>query len=162
MPGGRAQRPVQRHPAHHLRVDMVPRRPPGLPDAVVGLMPAGQHGRGHLDQQLPVAVGEHRPAGAEGVNQLGDRAEHVQLHLVVGGVPDPDRAGSRVAGQALDDGLGGQRRPGHRVERMEPLRARGVARIRPSQARKPSASAVEPRSTRALTVMDPSRSQQYR
>ena len=37
-----------------------------------------------------------------------------------------------------------------------------LATIRPSQARNPSASAVEPRSTSALTVMEPSRSQQYR
>ena len=126
VPGGRAQRPVQRHPAHHLGVDVVPRRPPGLPDPVVGLVPAGQHGRGHLDHQLPVGVGQHALPGAEGVDQFGDRPEDVQLHLVVRGVADPDRPGARVAGQALDDGLGGQRRPGDRVQRVQPLRAGGV------------------------------------
>ena len=42
--GGRAEGPVQRHPAHHLGVDVVPRRAAGLPDAVVRLVPAGQHG----------------------------------------------------------------------------------------------------------------------
>ena len=59
VPGGGAEGPVQRDPAHHLGVDVVPRCAARLPDAVVGLVPARQHGTRHLHHQVPV----RRPTG---------------------------------------------------------------------------------------------------
>ena len=46
------QRAVDGEPAHHLRVDVVPRRDTGLPDAVVGLVPPAGDGLDHVIQQL--------------------------------------------------------------------------------------------------------------
>ena len=45
----------------------------------------------------------------QGGHQVGHRAEHVELHLAVGGVADPHRAGAGVAGQRLDDRLRAER-----------------------------------------------------
>ena len=73
---------------------MVARRQPGLPDAVIGLVPAAFDGVHHRLDDAPVLVA-HRAAGLDdGGEQIGDRAEDVQLDLPVGGVADADRAAS--------------------------------------------------------------------
>ena len=68
------ERPVDGEPAHHLRVDVVAGRQPGLPDAVVRLVPAPLDGLHHRLDDPPVLVA-HRAAGLDDrCEQIGDRA----------------------------------------------------------------------------------------
>ena len=81
----------------------------------------------------------HRAARVgDGGDQVGDRAEDVELDLAVGRVADPDRPRAGVAGQGVDDGLGPELEPVDRVERVQPLRvAAGAldAAVDPAQQR---------------------------
>ena len=65
--------------------------------------------------------GPSRARRATASEQVGDRAEDVQLELVVGEVADPDRPGAGVPGQGVDDRLGAQFVTLHGVERVQPL-----------------------------------------
>ena len=58
----------------------------------------------------------------DGRHQVGDRAEHVELDLAVGGVADADRPRPGVAGQGVDDRLGAQLVAVHGVQGVQPLR----------------------------------------
>ena len=80
-------------------------------------------------------------AFGDGGEQVGDRAEDVELDLPVGGVADADRPGAGVPGQRVDDGLGPELEPVDRVERVQPLRVPvGAVDAR----RPPSAGAPRP------------------
>ena len=64
------------------------RRRAHLPDAVVGLLPAPRDGVDHLLHEQVVRSERRPPATGDGVGELDDRAEHVELHLLRGGVAD--------------------------------------------------------------------------
>ena len=99
---GQRDRAIERHPAHQLGVQEVAGLAPDLPDAVVGLLPAGGGGVGEVgeeatgDRPEPVElVGE--PVG--GVEQL---AVHVELALVPRTVADAHRRAGAPAGQVRE------------------------------------------------------------
>ena len=77
--------------------------------------------------QLDRATAPARRAGRRVGQQVGDRAEHVELDLAVGRVADADRAGAGVPGQGLDDRLGAQLETVHCVQRVQPFRVAGGA-----------------------------------
>ena len=65
----------------------------------------------------------HRPAcGRNSGDEVGDRAEDVELDLAVGCIADADRPRAGIAGQRLDHGLGPEFEPFDGVEGMQPLR----------------------------------------
>ena len=102
------QRPVDRHPAHHLasrRGAAAGRRASQMPWSGSCQRRADRlHHR--LHEQRDVVVRELAAArSASRAHQVGDRPEHVELHLAVRGVADAHRAGAGVAGQGLDHGL---------------------------------------------------------
>ena len=125
------ERAVDGEPAHDLGVDVVARRQPGLPDAVVGLVPATRDGLHHRLDDAPVLVLHRAARGRDGGDEVGDRAEDVELDLAVGGVADAHRPRAGVAGQRLDDGLGAELEPFDGVERVQPLRVAAGARDAP-------------------------------
>ena len=74
----------------------------------------------------------------DGGEQVGDRAEDVELDLPVGRVADAHRPGAGVAGQRVDDRLRAELEPVDGVERVQPLRvAAGAldAAVDPAQER---------------------------
>ena len=98
--------PVQRHPAHQLRGDVVLRLAARLPDSLVGLLP-------DLDRALRLRLDDRpEPArealAAAGVEQdrVERRPEDVVLALVEGAVADPYRACPHVAGEIVAGRLG--------------------------------------------------------
>jgi hypothetical protein len=94
-----------------------------LPDAVIRFVPAGRHGPDHRGDDVPVAVGQPAAGQSQVVHEVGDRAEDVQLHLLVGEVAHADGAGARVAGEAVDHHLRAERGAVDRVEPVQMLRA---------------------------------------
>ena len=104
----------------------MPRRAARLPQPVVRLVPAPADRLDHVLQQ-PDVGGRRRADLAERAQQVGDRAEHVQLDLPVGRVADPHGARPGVPGQRLDHGLRPQFVAVEVVERVQPFRvAAGV------------------------------------
>ena len=115
-------RPVHGQPAHHLGVHVVPRRQPGLPQPVVGFVPAAFDGGDHRLDDPPLLVAHRAAHLGHARDQVGDRPEHIELQLAVGGVADAHRPRPGVPGQRVDDRLGAQVVPVHRVQRVQPLR----------------------------------------
>ena len=84
---------------------MVARVVANFPDAVIGFEPAPLHCFDHGAHQFPVAVAQR--IGITGLfacirqfdDELDDRAEHVQLNLLIRGVSDADRPGAGVSGE---------------------------------------------------------------
>ena len=107
------------------------RRQPGLPDSVVGLVPAAGDGLHHRLDDAPVLVLHRAARGRDGGDEIGDRAEDVELDLAVGGVADPHRPRPGVPGQRVDHGLGAELEPFDRVEGMQPLRVAAGPRDAP-------------------------------
>jgi len=103
---GHGQAAVQRHPAHQLAVQVGACRAAHLPDALVVVCPAGRGGvhRGH--EELPGRRVEGPQLGAQGVGGVEQRAVHVELALVPGPVPGPDRSAVSPARQVPDLALG--------------------------------------------------------
>ena len=98
-----------------------------------------------------------------GGEQVGDRAEHVELHLPVGRVADADRPGSGVAGQRLDDRLGAELEAVHGVQRVQPLRvAAGTVDDPAGPAQQRLGLVQRAEITSACALIAASRSQQYR
>jgi hypothetical protein len=96
---GEAHRAVEDDPGHDLGVGVVTARAAALPDPVVGLLPdAGDV----LDDRAPArpefALDPAGEVDADGRDGEG-LAEDVELELLGGRVPDPDRLRALVAGQ---------------------------------------------------------------
>ena len=126
-----------------LRVDVVARREAHLPDAVVGLVPAAVDGLDHLLDDRQWWASESRRAATATATQLDDRAEDVELDLLVGGVADAHRAAAGVARAASSiTASGPSSPPSTRVERMQPL---GAALVRVDAAARSSRAAPRPR-----------------
>ena len=130
LPGGSAavekplrdpDAPVDRQPAHHLGVNVVPTGFADLPDAVVGLVPAGLDRIDHRLDQPPVLAGDRRLGQEQLPDQLGNRPEHVELNLPASGVAHPHRTRAGIAGQFGDLGFGPDLVAGHGIERHQPL-----------------------------------------
>ena len=91
---------------------MVARITANLPDAVIRFHPTTLDGEHHLADQVPVRIRQRvrhavgNPPLTQIRDQLHHRAENVQLHLGIGGIPDPHGTGTRVAGQRVDHRLG--------------------------------------------------------
>ena len=86
----------------------------------------------------PLVVADRAAGVGDGRDQVGDRAEDVELELVVGEVADPDRPGAGVPGQGVDDRLGAQLVAVDGVERVQPLRVPAGAldaAVHPAQQR---------------------------
>ena len=74
----------------------------------------------------------HRAAcGRDSGDEVGDRAEDVELDLAVGGIADAHRPRAGIAGQRFDHGLGAELEPFDGVEGMQPLRMAARARDAP-------------------------------
>ena len=101
---------------------MVPGWQARLPEAVVRFVPAPPDRLDHRLQDAPLAVAYRAAPVGDRRQQVGDRAEDVELELVVGEVADPHRPGAGVAGQGVDDRLGAEFVPLDGVERVQPLR----------------------------------------
>ena len=85
----RLDRPVERHPGHHLGVGEVPPRPADLPDPLVGLTPDRLEQPEQRPLHAPAVVQE--PGLPAQVEHAQDLAVDVELVLVPGAVADPDR-----------------------------------------------------------------------
>ena len=97
---------VEDDPRHHLRVRVVPLRPAGLPDPVVGTAPDRLdvlHDRAPARPQAPLDLAE--ALGAD-VHDGGDLSVDVQLELLGGGIPDPDGARPLIAREVRELELG--------------------------------------------------------
>ena len=123
------ERPVDGHPAHDLGVHVVPGRQARLPDAVVGLVPAPLDRLDHRLHQREVAGVRPRGLGERG-DQVGDRAEHVELDLAGWRRCRPAPGGSRRSpGSVSMTASGPSSVPSTRVQRVQPLRVpAGVCR----------------------------------
>ena len=86
-----ADRPVERDPAHQFRIEEVPRLAADLPDAVVRLLPLARGSIGQCDQKLPRGRFQFAELLAKPEGGVEELTVHIQLRLVPGSVPDPDR-----------------------------------------------------------------------
>src|SRR3989454_3520136 len=99
---------VDRHPAHHPRVEELLPSAAHLPDALVRLAPVGADPVDQPDDVRPGVVPDGRAVlvvQVDGVHQL---AVDVELEVVEGGVADTDRTRAHVALE-VGQGLLGQR-----------------------------------------------------
>ena len=103
---GQLHAPVERHPAQDLRGRELLGLAAHLPDAAVGLLPGGRrviHQRGdHVPSRLGGLLSE---SARVRLHRIEQHAPDVVLLLVPGAVPDPDRAGTLVAGQVVQSAL---------------------------------------------------------
>ena len=90
---------------------------------MVGLVPAARDGVDDLLDQQVMRLRELAARDGDLVGQLDDRPEHVELHLLRGGVADPHRAAAGVARDGVDDRLGAGVAAQHGVERPQALGA---------------------------------------
>ena len=117
---------------------MVARRQACLPDAVVGLVPASLDRLHHRLDHVPVLLPDVPARRGHGREQVGDRAEYVELDLPVGRVAHTHGPGAGVAGEGVDHCLGAELEPFEGVERVQALRmAAGAldAAVHPAQER---------------------------
>jgi hypothetical protein len=121
----RLDRPIHRHPGHHLGVGEVPPRATDLPDALVRVAPAGLQESQQSLLQVPdrlVVLQAGAPAQVQGVHHL---AVDVELELVDGAVADPHRPGLLIAGQPVQLLLGDPPLAGHAVQDLHLPRLAG-------------------------------------
>ena len=106
---------------------MVPLRAPLLPDAVVGLAPPPRDRSNHVLNELPDSIGDRFTTQRQTVGELDHRSEHINLHLLVRGVPDPNRATAQIPIECREDRFGLELVSRKRVERPELFRAGQLA-----------------------------------
>jgi hypothetical protein len=107
--GGHADGAVERHPGHELPVDEGSAAAPGLPDALVGVVPVLAEPVHHGDDVLPALVADApvaECAAVEGVDRVHGLAVDVELELVGGAVAYPHGAGAPVAVEVVERLLG--------------------------------------------------------
>ena len=97
--GGDGDRPIERHPRHHLRVGEVPPRPAHLPDALVRLPPEFLEKRDERPLELPGRRVWGNARLQRQVHRVHYLAVDIELELVDGGIPDPHGSGALVTGQ---------------------------------------------------------------
>ena len=125
--GCQAPAAIECHPAHQLGVQVVAHATARLPDAVVGLAPAGGRVVGQLAQVTPGAQGQTPAEALVQARRVEQRARRVQLHLVARAVADAHGPAAAVAVQVLQDRLGRDRLTVDRVEQSQA--GAGVERI---------------------------------
>ena len=96
---------------------VVPLWSPLLPDAVVGLVPPSRDGSDHVLDELPDGISDRFVTPRETVRELYHRSEHIELHLLVGGVADANRAAAQIPVECREDRFGQELVAGERVER---------------------------------------------
>ena len=95
---GERERAVERRPAHHRRVHEAGRPVPQLPDARVGLVPAGRRRVGQVADEAPHVVVGRVAAAVPAPGQERQLPQNVVLALDRGGVPDTHRSRAAEAG----------------------------------------------------------------
>lgn len=92
------------------------------PRSVVRFVPPLSDRAGQCADKLPVPVPDSTVHFGQSRDQLDDRTENVELHLLISQVPDANRSGARIAGQRQ---LCFWRQPTavQGVERAQPFRA---------------------------------------
>ena len=134
-------RPVDGQPAHDLRVHVVPRRAAAPPRCRGPARASAARPPRPSPPSAATSASATAARSATRRDQVGDRAEHVELDLAVGGVADPHRPGAGVPGQRVDHGLGAELVAVDRVQRVQPLRVPAGALDAPAA---PSAAAPRP------------------
>ena len=94
---GEADRAIDRHPAHHARVEELLPPAAHLPDALVGLAPVLAHPVDQPDDVHPRVVRDRRAVLVVQVHRVHQLAVDVELEVRVGGVADAHRARAHVA-----------------------------------------------------------------
>ena len=124
--------PVQGHPAHDLGVGEVAPWPAHLPDALVRLGPRGLEPLHEVRQHAPgVAGAAAEPELHPGEGSVHQLAIDVELELLGGGVADPDRSRTLVAGKPGQLELGEPPLAADAVDGAEVVRAPGHAPQQP-------------------------------
>src|SRR5581483_1984890 len=113
--------PIERDPAHELRIGVMARRSAHLPNARIGACPQLAYRTREAQQQIALVSVERAAAFHETESGEHDLPVNVELKLIVRGVSDPHRFESAVALQMRQLALG-QRRLA--VDVVEHLQAR--------------------------------------
>ncbi len=122
---GEPDHPVERDPRHHFRVDEVARLAADLPDALVGVLPALDHGPADARQEVPEHVVDLAAVPAIEPGCVEQLAEDVELELGIGPVADPHRPRAAVALEPVELHLGEQTLAANTVHDLQLARAAG-------------------------------------
>src|SRR5581483_12016356 len=97
--GVHVEQAIERRPAEHPRVGIVPAAGARLPDALVGLVPVAAYVVADAAQQALRLAIEGAAVARELVGGVDDLAVDVELELLRGGVAGAHRARPAVAGE---------------------------------------------------------------
>src|SRR6185369_7009170 len=89
--------PVERDPAHHLRVREVAPRPAHFPQSLIGVLPAGLEVLQEGALQVPRGILARDSLPARLVQRIQDLAVHVELQLARSGIAYAHRRGAFIA-----------------------------------------------------------------